>query len=362
MNKLSKGAKLSLCILVVIVGLLVSCTQTKKKKTTIYDCNKKINAMNIESLFIVKNYYDNISSSDFLYLSEPDDNFRFNGNVKSIKETVSETSIRFDEEYEEKLFVTNYEFDNNNNLILKEVENIGGNIDLSKEDFREYYVLNKYNYSTNGILINKIIKKIRGVNKNSKPDIEQWNYFYNNDNQLIKEIYKSPYQDSTVVKYDYFDNLLNEAFIYNTEGEKIINAIFNYDNENNCFIVRTAGTRWGSSELNEILGDPTEIIFYFDDNCKLKKITKVNRSGSEKNGFRKVYEKLELNKEGDPTNITSFTVNNLKNNDMIYHDDFDFSVMEYSMSKYFEYKYDNKNNWTYKKEGDNVYRRVIIYR
>lgn len=356
MNKLRRVINIFL-----IFSLLVSCMQTKKKKTTIYDCNKIINSLNIESLFVAKNYYDNISSSDFLYLSESDDNFRFNGIVKSIKETVSETSIRFDEEHEEKLFVTNYEFDNNN-LILKEVENIGGNIDLSRENFREYYVQNKYNYSTNGLLLNKVFKKIRGMNKNAKPDIEQWNYFYNNENQLVKEIYKSPYQDSTVVKYDYFDNSLNEAFIYNTKGEKIINAIFNYDNENNCFIVRTTGTRWGSSELNEILGNPIEILFYFDDNCKLVKITKVNRSGSEKSGFRKVYEKLELNKEGDPTSITSFTVNNLKNSDMIYHDDFDYSVKEYSTSKYYEYKYDNKNNWIYKKEGNNVYRREIIYR
>jgi hypothetical protein len=354
MNKLFKGAKLSLCILAVIVGLLVSCMQTKKKKTTTHDCNKKINALNIESLFVTKNYHDGISYSDFLYLSEPDDNFRLNGIVKSIKETASESSIRFDEEHEEKLFVTSYEFDNNK-IILKEVENIGGNIDLSRENFKEYYDQNKYNYSTNGLLLNKVFKKIRGMNKNAKHDIEQWNYFYNNESQLIKEIYKSPYQDSTVVKYDYFDKSLNEAFIYNAEGEKIINVIFNYDNENNCYTARTTGTRWSSSNLNEIL-------FYFDDNCKLIKITKVERSGSEKFGFTKVYEKLELNKEGDPTSITSFAVNNLKNSDMIYHDDFEYSVREYSTSKYFEYKYDNKNNWTYKKEGNNVYRRAIIYR
>lgn len=361
MNNLSKRAILSVCIIAGIVCLLLSCTN-KKEKTAIYECNKKINAMNIEALFIEKNYYDDISSSDFFYLSELDNNFRFNDSIKSIQETISEISIKFDEESEEKLFINNYKFDINNNLILKQVENIGGNIDLSKENFREYYTSNNYNYSNNGLLMNKVIKTIRGINKDAKPEIEQWNYFYNNDNKLIKEIYKNPYQDSTVVKYNYFDNSLSEAFVYNTEGEKVINLIFNYSNENNSFTIRTLGTRWGNSELNEVLGNPTEIIFYFDDNCKLKKITKVTLSGSEKNGYRKVFEKMELNKEGDPINITSFTVENLKNNDMVYHDDFDYSVKESWKSKSIEYKYDNKNNWIYKKEGEIACRRIISYR
>ena len=350
--------------IVSIVCLFLSCTQTKKKIITIYDCNKKINPINIESLFITKYYYINgYSSLDFLSLGDPSNFIRLNGDVKSIQETVSETSIKFDEEYEEKLFVNKYKFDVNNDLIQKDVENVGKNINVSQENFRTYFISCKYLYSPNGLLINKNLKSVAGMEKKSEPRTERWNYFYDTDSKLLKEIYKDSFQDSTVVKYEYFDNVLSEAFVYNAEGKKVFKLQFNYDNIKNVYTVWISDTKWEYLELNKNGGYPfSEIVFYFDDHCKLKKVPKVNLLGSVRIGFNKDYEKIDINQEGDMTSITSFKVKNLKNDDLIYHDDIDFSRREYWSSKSFEYQYDNKNNWFLKKEGNIVYRRVINYR
>jgi hypothetical protein len=280
---------------------------------------------------------------------------RLNGDIKSIQETVSETSIKFDEEYEEKLFVNYYEFDNNNDMIQKDVENFERNIPAFIEYLRMSFFGCTYLYSPNGLLINKNLKSLNGSVKKSEAGNERWNYFYDSDNKLIKEIYKNSFlYDSTVVKYKYFGNLLSEAIVYNGDGENVFMLRFDYDNVKNIYTV------WTSHNQGE--RPFSEIVFYFDDNCKLKKVTQV-RSLKVVIGFNKDYAKIDINQEGDMTSITSFNVKNLKNDDLTYNDDIDFSGKENWYSKDFEYQYDNKNNWILKKEGKNlVYRRVINYR
>jgi hypothetical protein len=356
MNLMTRIVKLFIYI---TTSFICSCTQTTKENEIINNCVKEINIVNMESIFIEKNYSDN-SYLDYFYLSDPENNFRLNGAIKSIQETASEISIKFDEENEEKLFVTNYEFNNFNNLTRKEFQNIEEDIVLAEENSKEYF-LNEYNYSAYGLLINKVQKKISGINKNTDPEIQkQWYYSYNDENKLIKEVYKDPYQDSTVIKYNYFDNSLSEVFFYNSGGEKRFNATFYYDK--NTISIKTNYNTLGPSELNVILDDPTEIILYFNNNCQLEKITKVNLFGSEKTGYNKKFNKIELNVEGDPISIISFNVDNLKNESFVYSEDFEYFDMKNKYSRYFEYKYDHQQNWTYKREGNKVFRRVIYYR
>jgi hypothetical protein len=361
MNKFLKPIRFTVWLTGILVIINSSCGQGKKDKKTSHSCNKQITPKALESLFVEKYYYDDISSNKFLILSDPENNYRFNRSIKSIRETISEVSIKFDEEIEENIFVNSFDFDKNNNLIQKNVEKIGGTIELPNESYIKQNISCFYTYDVNSFLINKIIKTKRGLNKNNEPDIEQWKYLYNDKNKVIKEIYNSPFNDSTVIKYNYSTNSLNEAFVYNTKGERTLNVMFTYNDYNNSVIVRTTGKRWNSDVLDEIFGK-SEIVFYFNDSCQLKLVTRVSSSGTIQEGYRKEYEKLQLNNLGDPESIITFSVKNLKNNDLTYKDEDKFANKEDWTKKYFEYKYDINNNWIYKKEGSKVFRRVIAYR
>lgn len=124
----------------------------------------------------------------------------------------------------------------------------------------------------------------------------------------------------------------------------------------------------GSELFNKYGVIVSEINYYFDENCKLIKLTKVHFSGHDHN-YIKQCEKIVLNGKGDIIKTVDFILNNRKTQDFEYYDDDEEYIKEnnlfeecyYSAVEY-EYEYDNNNNWVTKKTGNVIYRREINYR
>lgn len=310
---------------------LSSCSKKEKIDSKIYNCSNYINPSNIESFFVENSY----SGYNTLSLNEPKD--KVNGYVKSIEEKVYETSIKFGEVVEHNIKINDYEFDDKNNLVKI-------NYRKSEDNFKNNLVNIKYIYSQDGL---KTYKKENFGKIYNIQFILETKYFYNKNNQLIKQIDINS-DDSTVVKFHYDKkNTFFQSESYDATGKPNGNIFFKYDSINNTFTAENIEVKW---EL--------------DNKCKLKKVTRVSlQGGSDEKGFTKQFDKIEVNGNGDIISKESFIIEHFKNESLIYNDDINLLNLRKDWeSKSFKYKYDSKKNWIEKKDDNLIYRRKIIYK
>lgn len=367
-------------IWICLISVFMSCSQTENKPVKTYNCGNVINPINIENFNITKHYDANSYGTDRLYLNPPSYYFRLSRKVKSIKETVSNISIKFDEEVEEKLTSTIYEFDDNNHLKRKQVTFIGNTINYTSGIDGEYSINQKYLYSKSNQLLYKEISENSEVSKQNYDRSEQYKYFYDDKNQLIKEVYtncaafdyREPLCDSTVIKYQYFDGYSSyEAILYDKEGKRNTKLSFDYNKVKNILIIHSSEILDSFSAQNDPNGGQpdSEIIFYFNENCTVKKVTKVEITGYPEKGFHNYYADIEINNQGDITLVSSCNIDGLKKYNLKHYDEFEESQrldlighMDDFIYERFEYEYDNFNNWVKKKTEDQIIRREIEYR
>ena len=202
-------------------------------------------------------------------------------------------------------------------------------------------------------------------------DYEKWstikNHYYDNKNQRIKEVNKTLYNDdSCVVKYKYEEALGKmpyQIIKYNKSGSRSSISNLSYDTVQNTLVIRTWRTFFTSfMESDDFKNEnlESEIIITFDDNCKLKSITKV---GMWIKNMKK-YAKAEYNEYGDLTYWSKFLYpkSSETDYDLTYLKEFDYKYQLENEGKYYEYTYDKIGNWVERKEGDEVVKRKIIYR
>jgi hypothetical protein len=365
------------CILSI---LLISCqNELTINELKINLCNNKLSVFQLDLLPIVKSY----SKNGVLFDVNIDVNaINIKGNIKKIREQYFNRSKRFDEETLSLISETQYDYDVNSQLLsiktklisddkeYQSLENIYGanNKLISHTIFKnnmqdKMHYLYNYTYLESG-LISSEKEKVNFDSKNindRKISNENWstinNYYYDNENRRVKDISKNPYfYDSSVVKYNYNDASVKmpyEIIKFNKSGERISTSDLIYDSVRNILVIRTWATIYISSPKLD-----NEIVVFFNENCKIKKITEV------KDWIKntKMYSKAEYNEEGDLVNWSEFVYPSSNETDFTYLKDYD-SELQFEYQKYFyEYTYDKTGNWIERKEGDKVVKRGIIYR
>ena len=150
---------------------------------------------------------------------------------------------------------------------------------------------------------------------------------------------------------------------YDKSGSRSSISNLSYDTIKNNLVIRTWRTFLTSfmesdDYKNENLN--SEIIISFDDNCKIKSITKVGMWIKN----MKQYAKAEYNENGDLTYWSKFIYPKSSETDfdLTYLKEFDFKYQLENEGKYYDYTYDKKGNWVERKQGDEVVKRKIIYR
>lgn len=365
--------------------LLSSCQNNPKKELKINHCNNNLNALELDQLPIYKSFsdYDALFDVDF----DANKN-QLKGNVKEINEQYLQKSTKFDEETFSLISESQNVYDEYNQLLFtksksisvgKEYISIENNYNddnkiISHGSFSDNYKsLYSYSYLESGQISSEKYKgDINPKNLNDrKMDYEKWstikNYYYDNKNQRIKEVNKTLYNDdSCVVKYKYEEALGKmpyQIIKYNKSGSRSSISNLSYDTVQNTLVIRTWRTFFTSfMESDDFKNEnlESEIIITFDDNCKLKSITKV---GMWIKNMKK-YAKAEYNEYGDLTYWSKFLYpkSSETDYDLTYLKEFDYKYQLENEGKYYEYTYDKIGNWVERKEGDEVVKRKIIYR
>lgn len=364
-----------------IIFLFSACHTELKKEIKIRHCSNNLTALEIDKLPIIKSFSDYDELFD-LYFDVNKNHLK--GNIKEINEQYFILSTKFDEENLSLTSENKSEYNQNNQLLYTRHKSISDSKEFISEEnqynkenkivsfgsFSETYMsLYSYSYLESG-LISTEKRKIDIDPKNindRKMENETWstikNYYYDERNQMTKEISKTlDNQDSCVVKYKYEDSLGKmpyQIIKYNKSGSRVSTSDLSYDNINNNLVIRTWRTFLDSDVYkNENL--KSEIIISFDDNCKIKSITKV---GMWINNMKQ-YAKAEYNENGDLTYWSKFIYPKSSETDfdLTYLKEFEFKDQQEHEGKYYEYTYDKIGNWVERKQGDEVVKRKIIYR
>jgi len=373
---------LKFCIALILIS---ACQNYPAKELKINHCNNNLTALEIDQLPIYKSF------SDYDVLFDVDFDVNKNhlkGNIKEINEQYCIKSTKFDEENLSITSEEKSEYNQNNQLlytrsksttdgkeyISRENEYNDENKIISLGNFGDKYkFLYSYSYLESGLISSEKYKgDINPKNINDrKMENETWstikNYYYDDKNQRTKEISKTLYnQDSCVVKYKYEDALGKmpyQIIKYDKSGSRSSISNLSYDTIKNNLVIRTWRTFLTSfmesdDYKNENLN--SEIIISFDDNCKIKSITKVGMWIKN----MKQYAKAEYNENGDLTYWSKFIYPKSSETDfdLTYLKEFDFKYQLENEGKYYDYTYDKKGNWVERKQGDEVVKRKIIYR
>jgi len=249
---------------------------------------------------------------------------------------------------------------NNNEIIIvnKEKSLLGGNFYnysyLLSNEYKQQLkkILNKDLSSPNLISISKtyedslgrVFKKIKYTPKFRGRFGWEKSSIYTQDSVVFKynrldRGYKSTYPRKTIKKYAADGKSFIEANIF-------FNTYYNLLINNRSHKPLMVGTDMSSSQ----------ILFKFDNNCRVSKITSVIREGK--------CSKLEFNEHSDilkivsyktPGNNTSYILSYDENYEELLKKDFDLMrLSEYSWSTYNNYKYDSIGNWTQRTRITNI--------
>jgi len=362
----------------------VSCNQTKKQI-------KKLNLKEFESSFILSNDNDSIAidiesldSHLFDYDSDPIYIIRPNKPVASVELSTIKKSIKFGEPFEEKIEQTNYNFNKNNKLISEKTiffkkKTVDNYQTPSNFDALDYYLLeNKYKKKisetkcyydkTKQKILKKILKRTSRISLDSIYNLDSTYYYDKTKNKRLKEWLGKEdciKPDSIVIKYEYYNDKLSNAFVYDGKGEEILDIYYNYDSNENTYTITTEPPK-ADALMGHFSDKKDRLVLYFDENCNLNKKMLV----SQNNGATSIKRK-EYNNFGDVIEILNFKIKNTKIFDLNYKDYDEIlkqtpseKVMNYFSSSYY-YVYDKYKNWIIMNEGFDdkiIHRRKIIYR
>lgn len=361
---------------------VVSCKEKDKlEQIQIYDCPDRVTVTNLDSLPLEKNFMDNY---EFLGLHSNPEKLNLKGNVKEIAEYVYESSTRFDEEVLKPIEESTTFFDKKNNLIKTitfsdgwkyisrqnkySVENL-----LMEEGVydKQNQKLTIFNYSQNGKLISKKAKygsSMSNIN-DTKLSKEDWlfntTYYYNQHGIVNKEIffyYGS--NESSAVKYEeVFGAALYKIIKYDKSGNRDCITILYQDKIKNTLTLRSWDIKFSINTLSIDETDEnlkSDIVLYFDNSCKVYKVTKVETWGK---GMKK-YSLIEYNKQGDLISTYEFLYPNSSENDynLDYLEKFEPEFQLEGKYEAHEYTYDKIGNWVKMITGNKVIKRKISYR
>jgi hypothetical protein len=374
-----------LLALILISSLVLSCKDKDKvEQTRVHDCPDRVTVTNLDSLPFYKDFSD---YSDFLSLNPNPQKLNLRGDVKEITEYVYESSTRFDEEVLTPIEESTTLFDEKNNLI-KTVKTLlpngfkyisrqnkysADNLLIEEGVFdKEFQTLTLFNYSQNGKLISKKVKYgLDDSNLNdTKLSKEDWSdkttYYYNQNGRVNKEIvfhYSS--NDSSVVKYELDEGLgaaPYQIIKYNKSGNRDFLTNLNQDKNKNTFNARSwnigLSFGFGNEQTDENL--KSDIVVYFDDNCHVAKVTKVETWAK---GMKR-YSMIEYNKQGDLISTSEFLYPKSSENDynLSYLEKFESEFQIEGKYEYYEYTYDKVGNWVKMSNGSKIIKRKISYR
>ena len=374
--------KKKIFIYFLILIIIESCQQNQTKPNKCYNCFKGITAINLDSLPLIKSF------SDYDEFIDINDGFRtkINGKVKEIREYYYTKSRRFDEDVLTPTREIITLFNDKNQLIKSTtkiipegIEYVSAENSYSEENKlitegsfqKNYKKINMHSYSENGKL--KSVKTKWDFNATNLSDRNMSNiswgsensYHYNNNGQLTKEIEKYFGGDSCVVKYDYEEihgGLFYQIIKYDKRsGDRSSITNLSYDEKNNTLSL----TSWrillhfsNDEKTDENL--ESQIVIFFDDNCNVSKVTKVEK------GIKstKKYSLLEFNKQGDLVSKRKliYPDGSEKDNNFNYLEEFDFKYILEPEYEYYEYVYDNNGNWIKRTNDEELVTRKIKYR
>ncbi len=362
--------------------IIESCHQNQAEESKTYYCDKRITAMNIDSLPLYKSFSD---YDAFLDISD-DVKTCIKGNVQEISECHYKKSHRFDEDILTQTSEIIIQFNDQNQMVKSitkltpdgsqyvSAENTYSDKNklISKGSFEEKYkTLNQYSYTENGQL-QSIKTKWDFSSKNLSDRImsnidwgSQMSYYYNDSGMLNKEVQTYFGGDSCVVKYDYVygsNGPINQIIKYNkSSGNREYITNLNYDEKKNRMTATTWNVLFSFSydETNEKNLD-NQIVVYFNNNCKVSKVTKVKKR--DKNFKR--YTKVDFNDQGDLVSKSEILYPNSSENDFNFNylEEFDSKYILEPQYEYYEYVYDNYGNWIERTNGEDVIKRKIVYK
>ena len=362
---------------------VVACKQIPKKESKINHCYNIIKNVEFDSLPLFLFYSD---YGDFVDISFDLEKNKLKGSVKEINTLYFEKSTKFDEENLILTNETNNQYNQYNQLLLTHSKSKGEehisyenkyNDDhkiISRGFFdQSYKTLESYLYSESGLLVIKKTKHEFDTKNLEDREMKNlsWDdkisFYYANNNQKIKEVNNSlNLNDSSVVKYKYDDNYVKipyQIIKYTKDGNKSSISNLIYDSILNNLVITTwsvMGNNFMESENFKSENLKNEIVIFFDDNCKVSKVTKVETWAK---GMKK-YSKVEYNNQGDLNNWITFVYpkSSETDSDLTYLKEFDYKYQTDSEGKYYEYTYDKIGNWIERKENKEVVKREIVYK
>ena len=134
---------------------------------------------------------------------------------------------------------------------------------------------------------------------------------------------------------------------------------FHFNNQTNIFTIATKNVWMTSNNYEDKYGD-SRVLIYFDSNCQVQKVTKVEFR--DKTSCR--YQKIEFNDHGDIKSYETFIYPILKGglNNYEYVKQLDYSLIKESEFLNYEYVYDKYGNWIERKSYSEVVKRLITYK
>lgn len=373
----------TLLIITVSIGLsgCGSLDRSAQDVSKNYNCESRVSQMTIDDLPL------KITSSDYGGLIVLDGEKKWEKSLKNgvtkIIETHYSKSERFDEGALDENYTTTYQFNKFQNIVENHsvpknttagddtylfVYDESGN--LTKDIFRrkgDFSWETEYLYDESGRLLHSGVLSSGGIQHQFKIGNPLWttrnSYEYNENGQLIKlRDVKCFSSDSVVLKYNYDTALKNipfEVIKYNRFGQRDMRSEFHFNNQTNIFTIATKNVWMTSNNYEDKYGD-SRVLIYFDSNCQMQKVTKVEFR--DKTSCR--YQKIEFNDHGDIKSYETFIYPILKSglNNYEYVKQLDYSLIKESEFLNYEYVYDNYGNWIERKSYSEVVKRLITYK
>ena len=165
-------------------------------------------------------------------------------------------------------------------------------------------------------------------------------------NITLKRLYRY-ISDSVVIKYDYRTNNYKIIRKYDQSGRRTHESTIGFNSKLNSLVVTNNS---GESTFGKPLRtfNKSKIRFYFDNYCKISKITSVDLWGNclkiEFNVYSDIIKKVSYKLPRDSDNLKNLTYNE-KYEKLFSNDYKSRNLSEYSNTIYNNYIYDSIGNW-----------------
>lgn len=169
-------------------------------------------------------------------------------------------------------------------------------------------------------------------------------------NITLKRLYQD-ISDSVVIKYDYPTKYYKIIRKYDQSGRRTHESTIGFNSKLNSLVVTNNNGKSNFEKLGGkslIFFNKSKIRFYFDNYCKISKITSVDLHGYclkiEFNVYSDIIKKVSYKLPSDSDNLKNLTYNE-KYEKLFSNDYKSRNLSEYSSTIYNNYIYDSIGNW-----------------